>query len=207
MSKVNLSAERTVSSPNLYHFTKNIETVKEILQCQYFKVSDCVELYPFLMDASRNVTKKTIPMVCFCDIPRKAREYHKKRYGYYAIAMNKEWANKHKICPVIYCREHGYITDVIKKIVGLKNTEDIKSIIKYCKPYYGKEWIKNEQKISDNYIRFYDEREWRYIPQDNEKELRFTMNDVKWVLVTSEQEKDELAHFIERARIKISLKK
>lgn len=48
-----------------------------------------------------------IPMVSFCDIPISRIEEFSDRYGYYAIGINKKWADYNTINPVFYAKDRG----------------------------------------------------------------------------------------------------
>ncbi len=150
-------------------------------------------------------------MVCFCDLPKGARETHKERYGYYAISFKKEWANKYKICPVIYCRQKGKVSDYIRMIYNnpLVNKQLKDGLLNYCKPTRGIEFIKEQQKWSDYKVKFLDEREWRYTPKKNDvnTSLPFTLDDILNVYVKDETEISELFGLIDKAKIKVSSKK
>ena len=200
-------AEQDVSSPNLYHFTRKLEYLKGILKDKKFRVSICKERYPFIQ---KNLIRD-IPMVCFCDLPKGARETHKERYGYYAISFKKEWANKYKICPVIYCRQKGKVSDYIRMIYNnpLVNKQLKDGLLNYCKPTRGIEFIKEQQKWSDYKVKFLDEREWRYTPKKNDvnTSLPFTLDDILNVYVKDETEISELFGLIDKAKIKVSSKK
>lgn len=55
------------------------------------------------------------PMVCFCDIPIAAAKQHRERYGRYAIAVHKNYADELDIAPVWYIRTGGRHSVEIRK--------------------------------------------------------------------------------------------
>lgn len=128
-------------------------------------------------------------MCCFCDIPLNLVESHKRVYGNYSIGLTKEWGESQSICPVMYVPQGGetcFLFDLI-----IKDSVDIKPIIEqmynqksndekeelairiiklisnmysltmFIKPYIG--YFEKKGFKDENY-KFYDEREWRYIP-------------------------------------------
>ena len=106
-----------------------------------------------------------------------------------------------------------------------KSEELIIDLLRYTKPYLGKMW--RIDKYLNN-IRFYDEREWRYVPDTisenintlipktiflNQKErdknnallsdhftLHFTPDDIKYIILKTEKEIDDFINEIERIK-------
>lgn len=195
---------RKISSPYLYHFTRTIDAIIGILSDKKFKPSICKERYPYI----KKEFIRDIPMVCFCDIPQNARKKHKERYGYYAIAMSKEWARNKKISPVIYLRNQSYLTESIKSIFNNPLiTSDVKNqLLNYCKPTLGFEYVKKCDAWSSNRVRFYDEREWRFAPVKT-SELFFEDKDIIAVYVKDKNDIDKISHLIDRDKIHITSKK
>ncbi len=105
-------------------------------------------------------------MVCFCDIPLSHAKVHMKRYGKYGIGLSKDWGIKNKISPVLYAHNKSEIFIYIAKLFSqVNNNEDniihLQGIFSMVKPYKGK-LQKNGKEI-----RFYDEREWRFVPRSS----------------------------------------
>ena len=78
----------TISANTLFHFTKTIDNIRNILT-DTFSPRYCLEHLAFM--ASENIDL-AIPMVCFCDIPLSQIIDHVDTYGEYAIGLNKDWA-------------------------------------------------------------------------------------------------------------------
>jgi hypothetical protein len=206
-----------LSTKHISHFTKEFENIKKIVE-EGFKPHECEEFaideqptesqkilinwYAFFFGkteddyiAGRN---RTIPMVCFCDIPLKLTEIHRKRYGKYAIMLTKQWAIKHEINPLIYAPQNSTIHSLFNGINSIVDTptrdpdcpetsqlrEKIKRLHGYIKPYM------NE---AEDY-KYYDEREWRYVPMLNgeNKNLEFQKQDFVRAIVQTAEEKREL---------------
>lgn len=222
-----------ISANTLFHFTKCIDNLENILR-NNFHPRLCYENFlSIIFNAPVDFTEleKAVPMVCFCDLPLSQVRKHadEKNYGPYALGLSKEWAIKNKVNPVLYTYKNS---DISRKLNSLllnlpsqkNNTVHYKmskndfhnqllSIFQYIKPYEG---ISAKTK---EYTRFYDEREWRYIPsftEDlsypimlgrgekneanaiteindkikdiNELHLKFEPNDIKYIIVKSEDE-------------------
>lgn len=112
----------TLSSSNLYHFTREKKFLKSILENGFYPRTS-IENLSFLM---HNYTRAFIgvPMVCFCDIPINLIEEHTNQYGRYGIGLSKEWGIRNGLNPVQYILDRIvkpiYKYDKIKKI----NEED-----------------------------------------------------------------------------------
>jgi len=174
-----------VSANTLFHFTNNIESIINIL-VKDFSPRYCMENMKFIYKEGIQklaATQIAIPMVCFCDIPLSQIGNHVQNYGPYAIGLSKRWAEDNGINPVMYelpdsnavstIRECLHITipcligqnlesqEVNKKMMVLG--EYLRYFLSYLKPYEGQKWDGNG--FTGDIIRFYDEREWRYIPE------------------------------------------
>lgn len=180
-----------VSSNTLFHFTKEYSTLLEILKSRGFWARYCHET------RTRNEKEYDfyVPISCFCDIPLYRCKEHIEKYGHYGIGMSKEWAFKNgRICPVFYT--HDYSDFLMKELFKdaifnrdfpMNGVDDFARSQSILKPY------SNQDNL------YYNEREWRYIP-DIKLELCFTTcndNIDKW----HEYTKDKKAMF-EAADIK-----
>lgn len=214
----------SISSNCLFHFTNKFDILKSILD-KGFIVSYCKE------------ASFAIPMLSFCDIPLSQAKYHLDNYGDYVIGMNLDWAIKNKFNPVLYVESNSHLKDDYRLTVqGIRNMnldklnlEEMKnyvnatslydSVSRLMKPYVGK--LQRGANIIENY-KFYDEREWRYIPQkhadiDNKvishKEyekfkisnpkphfpdhpIKFDSNDIKYLIVKSDNDVVELINYL-----------
>ena len=213
----------TLSANTLFHFTNSIDNIENILVNEFCPRYSLENLSPIANNSSFEVA---IPMVSFCDIPLSQIKNHIKYYGHYAIGLKKEWGIKRKINPVFYLYKDSATADYIKGIFDtLKHEKDKEislqptllnsiNLMQFIKPYEGKLW-KNEKYIDES-IRFYDEREWRYVPhlegadgrtsilgkanfldiksrqketeKLKDKKLSFEPNDIKYIIVEKEKE-------------------
>lgn len=225
-----------ISSSVLFHFTNSFDNLKGILR-DNFKVKYCNETYKL-----KNTTVDIhVPMVSFCDIPLSKADKHSKSYGSYAIGLTKEWAINKGLNPVIYVERnsnfalnHLKTRKLLSNKIGQKLSNDEKAyfdIYRYIKNYDG-DLKRSDGKISKKY-KFYDEREWRYVPDiensflmlmlnskipkdsndylENQKKvseqlLEFTPNDIKYIILNDENEIDETVKLLQTVKAKYSYK-
>ncbi|HUX61888.1 MAG TPA: abortive infection system antitoxin AbiGi family protein [Ignavibacteriaceae bacterium] len=222
----------TVSSDALFHFTSQPDFLIGILQNE-FQPRYCLESIDF---KTKNI-KVAFPMVCFCDIPLSQIKNHLDTYGYYGIGMKKSWAEKKKLNPILYLRQKSRLTEKINMLfvntqhndfdnsaLLKKSKEEIRDLLRYVKPYSG-DFQRTEKIIKD--VIFYNEREWRYIPQlPNDKrylkedefndnltranansaiqsfQLSFEPDDIKYVFVKKESEIPVMVAALKRIKSK-----
>ena len=94
-------------------------------------------------------------------------------YGPYGIGLSKEWGIQQGISPVLYIHQNTKINDITKNIFDILEKEihcgnhsdairtqnSRNGLLSFIKPYEGR--LKRKGKIKK--VRFYDEREWRYV--------------------------------------------
>jgi Putative abortive phage resistance protein AbiGi, antitoxin len=158
-----------VSSAVLFHFTKSVGSLESILRNGFFP-HYCPEytLHPVDRKAAAKgrPPMHAAPMVCFCDLPLSLIRKHLE-YGKFAIGLNKEWGLKNRLAPVIYTHSRAQTRPTLlrlpnKEMKGSdKAARDRMFLAAYTKPFEGPAW--RENKVQKK-VRFYDEREWRYIP-------------------------------------------
>ncbi|MGK0256413.1 MAG: hypothetical protein ACI81I_001030 [Arcobacteraceae bacterium] len=167
-----------LSSNSIIHFTNKKEYLQGILE-NNFQLSYCKEEFHY----KDKCVPFYVPMVSFCDIPLSEMKNHIDSYGSYGIGLSKEWANRHKLNPVLYISKNSslsnsydtifkkYIMDAAKTMSTLDDNEkSLVDILRYMKLYQNKLVRANGETI-DNY-RFSDEREWRYV-LDYNKGVKF----------------------------------
>ncbi len=230
---VNNHTKATLSANTLFHFTDSIDKLEGILENEF---------YPnYSLESWDNIAGGTfeiaISMVCFCDIPLSQINNHTNDYGSYALGLTKEWGMKNNICPVLYTFNTAsttrYIMSLLTNQFSKENTSfgnDIEpTILKlalFMKPYVGK---LNKRGVERDGVRFYDEREWRYIPTINDgtehfklflgpdefkevrykkqeteklkqKKVSFEPKDIRYIIVKSESEILDMYNKIERIK-------
>lgn len=228
MKNVIIDYTSEVSTGYLSHFTSKFEILIKIIETGFKpSVPRTPELNMFAKDTNqKEVLKKwslnlnqkkesdndyndifKIPMVCFCDLPHNIASAHIEKYGEYIIAMNKRWAISKSITPILYVPEESEMHNIFNimhslqsrlkdetntNIINLNNT--VNNFSCYTKIF------NNETKD----YKYYDEREWRYIPEDYfiQKEyketeykychLKFTKDDFLFAVVKTKSEKEKL---------------
>lgn len=221
MSANNLSAN------TLFHFTDSVQVIESILKNKFYP-RYCMENFAGVIPNGFG-KKLGVPMVCFCDIPLSQIKNHISSYGEYAIGLSKDWAKKYGINPIMYEISDSYATSLMSQALenlrksaknNIENTEDIfenvVAFMSYLKKYEGNDWDGND--FNGELKRFYDEREWRYIPNyadvrqgkknqffinekvflnDREKlneymkknfKLNFEPEDIKYIIVKDEKD-------------------
>lgn len=214
---------KSLSSNTLFHFTDSIEKLFSILINDFYPRYS-LEFYSLFFPKS---SERAIPMVSFCDIPLSQVSNHSTVYGSYALGLSKSWGIKKNICPVIYVYKNSRISqmyEIIENELLLNDNIEISSdskiaiteIYRYLKPYEGRLW--RNGKLQNKKVRFYDEKEWRFIPSykslhkyrvrgalskdkyddnsirndENKKlevlKLTFQPNDIKYIIVKNEKE-------------------
>ncbi len=152
-----------ISSSTLFHFMKEFE---------YLKQSIKEGLWPrYCIEKKWSGKDLVIPMLCFCDIPLSQVKEHVGEYGCYGIGVTKEFARDHKITPVTYLHQGSLMYNKINYYVSIFNspsTNSKKMDFKELMLYYIKK-VRGYNKNSESKRKFYNEREWRYIPSITKK--------------------------------------
>ncbi len=168
----------TISSNTLFHFTPTRENLLGILRNE-FQPHYCLENFELIPGGAPESPEVAVPMVSFCDIPLSQTAEHFKTYGRYGIGLAKDWGKTHQISPVLYAYPKSATVAAIDEVgnflrrfrenddesysaSGRQALDQLFRIISYVKPYEGPLWR------MDRYtepIRFYNEREWRYVPR------------------------------------------
>ncbi len=142
----------------------------------------CLENYSALFHDSDKEFMIAFPMTCFCDLPLSQLHKHLDFYGGYGIGLKKEWGIDRKINPVLYMHQKSDFSDYISYLINLYKAEQkeykpalqyLMSILRHIKLYEGY--------VGRVYKRFYDEREWRWVPflddNNNEEVLSLTQDE------------------------------
>ena len=156
-----------VSSTDLFHFVREEQYLHEIIKNKGFWPYYCVE-YCW---AGKHWA---IPMVCFCDIPLSQIQNHINKYGGkgYGIGMSKKWAVESGLSPVLYA---SYKSNLYRKIKDFsytltpsisENDLSIAERLMYrIKRVTASESEQNHINGNIKKTKFYNEREWRYVPK------------------------------------------
>lgn len=210
-------------SESLFHFTRSLESLKGILSTG-FHPRYCLEDLSYL-----NLEFMALPMVCFCDIPLSRLQDHTAFYGSYGIGMTRDWGARSGLNPLIYTLTTSPIARLMNHLGGLNLRDDhgnpttlqqdlskhFDAVAPLVKPVTGKMVVEGHARPKD----FYQENEWRYVPPDadtiahedfeNEREeanrksarfsLRFSANDIRHIIVSSDSEIPDVVDFIHKA--------
>ena len=159
----------TISANTLFHFTREKNTLINILKTKFYPRLCLEENFIF----SKKSMKMAYPMICFCDIPLSQINNHTNVYGRYAIGLKKEWAIKNGVTPILYTHKESLITKNLR--INYTDVERALNLYPldtempnlwgsllytsfFIKPYRGKQDFSG---VTRNVI-FYNEREWRY---------------------------------------------
>lgn len=165
----------TLSSNTLFNFIDKQSYFFDKLEYGFAPRFNLEKLNLSLSSKKENVA---FPMVCFCDVPMSKLKDHIYAYGKYGIGLTKEWGINNGLNPLMYISSH--ISSVIKHLDILNNelkkidNSELQSqfyyLLRYLKLYKGKQ--NNKEKL------FYDEKEWRYLPQlEDSDEIGFFLKE------------------------------
>jgi hypothetical protein len=189
-----------ISSNTLFHFTNSAEKIINIIKNGFVPKFCLEELGCDIFFDTKSKDETAIPMTCFCDLPLSQIDNHLEFYGSYGIGLSKEWGKKNGLTPLTYIHDNStqikYLKQLGNLIVNAVSQIDMKGVSMeknpitalfelsgFYKPYSGQMWRIN--KYVDK--RFYDEREWRYVPFLNNKGIHYRLS------------KDEFLNEIKRA--------
>jgi len=206
-------------SSSLFHFTHSIDNVKSILK-EGFYPHYCQEDTRWL-----GIDYSAHPMVCFCDIPISRISDHAFFYGNYGIGLTKEWGLRNSLSPLIYSTGSGpvstFVNHLLDDAVKTESLEEhipgindhFQRIVSLTKPLSGNMLVDGEVVEKE----FYQECEWRYIPESfisvfndefpkNKDELNSSVakyklelspQDIKYIFVKSESEIPDIFDYIQ----------
>ncbi len=160
-----------ISTNSIIHYTDSIDKLESILIAG-FAIKYCSESL-FLESGTSSLAAH--PMISFCDIPLSDSGKHFDAYGRFGIGLSKVWAKNHGINPVLYIDNDSSISRTLAGLISerrLPNSnltktqkEQILRIKCFTKNYSGhlKRGLVDNKKY-----RYYDEREWRLVPEASE---------------------------------------
>jgi hypothetical protein len=180
-----------ISTNSIIHYTDKLENLKRII-VEGFAIKYCSEKLEIENALSSYAAH---PMISFCDIPLSQSSKHFDAYGRYGIGLTKDWANNMGINPVLYLEEKSSVSKTIGSLLEvrrktdsyLKNDEkeNILRIKCFSKNYSGH---LKRNKIDDKNYRFYDEREWRLVPEKKK------LNGARFSITLDDYELDKDKH-------------
>jgi hypothetical protein len=163
------------SDDNLYHFTDDYNGLISIMNNK-IKPQYCGEDFSYIQEE----LKIALPILCFCDIPIERHPSHLGKYGYYGIGFKKEWAKRNHLNPLCYIAPDSVMAAALR--IFIKGYDFIKEYTEIASLFNENvensiNAIKNAGSIilmylklyEDKGLRYYDEKEWRYIYFDESK--------------------------------------
>lgn len=108
---------------------------------------------------------------CFCDIPLGKIKSHLNWFGNYGLGLNKKYLREFGVTPILYIHQNSHwITEALNK-KGLENIKEYPTL-PFLKRYNGDDYKREENgSYTPKKRKFYDEREWRFVPKDNALEV------------------------------------
>ena len=209
-----------ISSSTLFQFTSQRETLEKILESRFLWPRYCTEYY-------WREFRFSLPMTCLCDIPLSQIATHIKHYGKYGIGSSKNWVNKIKeLSTIIYTRPDSILYKEIlsilkKRFMGKELSKEEVFLLSRVKKYSGNTYCSpNGKRELVSKVRFYDEREWRFVPErlssndiyveksqdinpivgnNNNTKGRplFEYSDIKYLIVNNDSDRVDLIDFID----------
>lgn len=174
------------SSSHLWHYT-SFENMKKILKEGLKLSAGDGDRYDYLGKGNMKFMR-----VCFTNMGIEDNEIHISKFDNCFIGFNNKWVNDNHICPVIYCRNEGGLTRVLKDVMEQVNPITAQKLCQYCKQYsdLASDGYNGPYKGDKQKLRRYDEHEWRYVPEGYSQEfLTFDPKDVFAIYVSSESQK------------------
>lgn len=202
-----------ISANTLFRFVTDIQWLKKALKDCAFEPRYCIEYDKKQQDGSYYA----IPMVCFCDITLTEINEHVNDYGCYGLGLAKQWAKKNISSVIYFNNQESLIRSLYRQLKGKIGDKQSALLCSLLKQYYGATWSSTTGKIRKKIL--YNERERRYVPRkisvkllrisvkppkdfkiENElvknNRLRFTFDDIKYILVKSEEDRVDMIEFL-----------
>jgi len=221
----------------LFHFTDSVHNLTDILSHE-FRPHYSLEDFGLVFEGKEDFAL-AFPLISFCDIPLSQASQHMATYGNYAIGLSKDWGLRNGIAPVLYCYPNSTAAQSIGRLLELAHSEKadnkppteqnrlskLVELSLFLKPYEGA--FLRRGRLNPK-VRFYDEREWRFVPtgvtkvnglhraqyldfnalkEANERVrefaiLKFEPSDIKYIIVATEAEILPMIHSVERIKEK-----
>lgn len=165
-----------LSSTTLFNFTDKLEYLLNNLQEGIFCSATIEKLPP------RNAYYR-VPMACFCDIPLSLIKEHFNWYGRYGIGIRRTYARSLGVKPVWYITSENSLVTKLARTKELSEHER-RHLLPYLKQFIG---YQNDKDGRSTRKKFYDEREWRYIPDTNLAEPLFGIAKINEALLPADR--------------------
>lgn len=183
-----------ISTALVSHFTK-FDSLCKILKSKYFLPHYCLENYNYLnwdkvlgqkiSDLNEPLLFAN-PLICFTDLPHDKWKIHKRKYGNCVITLTEQWKIQNQLSPVIYLTKKDLLSNSLMpwslKMAILYTEELKKNNIPNAEGYlnFSNILISYLKLYEDNNYRYYDEREWRFVPWQGMKGLPMCLDKEKY---------------------------
>jgi hypothetical protein len=220
-----------ISSESIFHLTSK-DNLIGILQNTFYP-----RLCHERVELKEVVIKAYFPMVSFCDIPLSQIKDHMEHYGKYGLGMSRNWARKQGLNPVLYIRKESYLSTHLQALPTVLREQPYPvpgeseisnaalAILQYTKAFEGT-WLKGKTVTEE--IKFYNEREIRYVPRsahtgfyflteaqyrDEQRReearlilerfpLSFEPDDINYIIISSDSERVTVANLVQSIKEK-----
>lgn len=158
-----------LSSNIIWHQT-DLEGFKAILRQKCLKCSYSLEVY---LNANSGLA---FPMISLSDIPLADIDEYLNQYGGYLLGFSRRWVQDNGFNPVWYCEKNNQAIKAHKEALikmydeskdSFKETKLFALYASFIKDVEGPLYVKSTKQKYSNY-RFYDEREYRFVPDFDE---------------------------------------
>ena len=149
-----MNHKETLSSSVLFTFTQELDFLLDML-ANGIKPRYSFESLP------NNSSHYILPMKCFCDIPLSKIKVHLDWYGNYGLGIRQETLKKKGVTPVLYVHETS-VKEILKPLIENPKSQ---KLVALAKKYFGTTYkLLDDDLYQRTSRKFYDEREWRYVP-------------------------------------------
>jgi hypothetical protein len=154
-----------LSSDSLFTFTAKLEYLISMLE-HGIQPRYIFERIPILEHKWYYI----VAAKCFCDIPLGKIKNHLNWFGNYGLGIKKTFLKSKGVTPILYMHNESHLIINALKDGGIENLKNFQTL-PLLKRYKGDDYMRSENGIyMKKFRQFYDEREWRYIPKDNDLE-------------------------------------
>jgi hypothetical protein len=195
-----------ISTTTLFNFTNSLEFLIDNLTNGIY----CSENFEKLPIRNNGYS---VPMACFCDIPLSLIKEHFEWYGRYGIGIKRRYARTFGVKPVWYVTSESLL---VKSLINNKSLNEYEKshLVPYLKQFMGLQEIE-AGKLKRK--KFYDEREWRYIPKNADVEfffgnkqnstntksqlnyrMKLDLNAIEYIILDNEKELEQMIEVLKK---------
>lgn len=153
-----------ISSETLFTFTGKLEYLIGMLR-DGIKPRYVFERLPY------KEYHYVVPVKCFCDIPLGKIKSHLEWFGNYGLGIKRSFLQDNGTTPIMYVHKKS---DRIFNTIDKLTLDELKKMpsLPLLKRNFGWDYKEQENGVYEKEQRkFYDEREWRYVPLETKIEV------------------------------------